>query len=66
MGLSLVLLLPFLLLVTMDSTTKLGRPKGSKDGPRRPGAPPRGRPKISAEQSEPEGEPNKNASFVMA
>jgi hypothetical protein len=45
----------------MDSTTKPGHPKGSKDGPRRPGAPPHGRPKISAEQSESEGEQAKNA-----
>lgn len=28
-----------------SSTAKRGRPKGSKDGPQLPGAPPRGRPK---------------------
>ena len=30
-----------------SGVAKRGRPKGSKDGPRRPGAPPRGRPKKS-------------------
>ncbi|KAF8057791.1 hypothetical protein FPV67DRAFT_1786257 [Lyophyllum atratum] len=32
----------------MDPKRKLGRPKGSKDKPRLPGAPPRGRPKKNA------------------
>ena len=45
----------------MDSSEKRkpGRPKGSKDKPRPPGAPPRGRPKKSpevSEHSESEGE----------
>jgi hypothetical protein len=45
----------------MDSSEKAkpGRPKGSKDKPRLPGAPPRGRPKKSAEHSDLEGESNK-------
>ena len=45
----------------MDSSEKRkpGRPKGSKDKPRPPGAPPQGRPKKSpevSEHSESEGE----------